>query len=258
VKKSGHSPTQSWWQDLKKELFEMTEHMNLRPHRGGFTVEYRKNARARHYILRVDRPGRITVTLPPKGNMQEAKKFLASREDWIRRQMAKQKLIEGERRWMIGKPILWRGEEKILRVQRHADGWHALLGEEKISLPWGRRQDIIGCLVSSIRRLAHEELSQRTSQLALETGITPLGVSVRDQRSRWGSCSSKKHLSLNWRLLQAPPWVRDYVIIHELVHIKHFNHGAQYWKCVEEIFPRFKEAELWLKCHGSLLREPSV
>ena len=236
---------------------DLAETQNLRPHRGVFTVEYRKNPRARHYILRVERPGRITVTLPPRGNITEAKKFLASREAWVRQQMARQKIIEGEHRWMIGKPILWRGEERILRVQRDEHGWLALLGDEKIPLPWGKKHDIIQCLVKAIRLKAREELCTRTSQLALETGLTPSGVTVRDQRSRWGSCSSRKKLSLNWRLLQAPSWVLDYVIIHELVHIKHFNHGAEYWNMVARVFPCFREAELWLKKHSSLLREPA-
>ncbi len=256
VKKIPRTAVQSGAHKTKNTFVTLKGAQQLRPHRGGIVVEYKKNARARHYILRVDQPGRITLTLPPQGNIQEAKKFLASREEWIRRQMAKQKLTDSGHRWMIGKVVLWRGQEKVLRVQRRHDGWQVILGDEKIPLPWGRRQDIVRCLISSVRRLAREELSQRTSELALQTGLVPTAVTVRDQRTRWGSCSVKKTISLNWRLLQVPAWVRDYVIIHELLHLRHFNHSKDYWKCVEQIFPRFRVAELWLKQHTWLLREP--
>jgi predicted metal-dependent hydrolase len=80
-------------------------------------------------------------------------------------------------------------------------------------------------------------------------------VVVRDQRSRWGSCSHRREISLNWRLLQAPGFVRDYLVVHELMHLREMNHGARFWMHVEAACPGWREAEAWLKRHNEVLRD---
>jgi hypothetical protein len=79
-------------------------------------------------------------------------------------------------------------------------------------------------------------------------------VTVRNQRSRWGSCSRRGTISLNWRILQAPPAVRDYLILHELMHLREMNRSARFWREVERACPDYKQAERWLKHHSALLR----
>lgn len=75
-------------------------------------------------------------------------------------------------------------------------------------------------------------------------------ITIRDQKTRWGSCSSKGTLSFNWRLMLAPPAVLDYVVVHELCHLTHMNHSKDFWRCVEWILPNYKEQKKWLKEHG--------
>jgi hypothetical protein len=87
----------------------------------------------------------------------------------------------------------------------------------------------------------------RTRELALLHGIAIHRVSVRAQKTRWGSCSARGTISLNWRLIQAPPRVVDYLIIHELMHRREMNHSARYWKLVAGAFPDYRRAEQWLK-----------
>ena len=76
---------------------------------------------------------------------------------------------------------------------------------------------------------------------------------MRNQRSRWGSCSRRGTISLNWRLVQTPAYVRDYLVLHELAHLKEMNHSRRFWREVERLCPGFREAERWLKQHASLL-----
>jgi predicted metal-dependent hydrolase len=91
-------------------------------------------------------------------------------------------------------------------------------------------------------------------ELAAAHSLTVRRVSVRDQRSRWGSCSVKAVVSLNWRLIQTPDFVRDYIIVHELMHLREMNHSDRFWKLLYAAFPQTDEAERWLKNHVTLLR----
>jgi len=84
-------------------------------------------------------------------------------------------------------------------------------------------------------------------------GLKPTQITIRDQRTRWGSCSSKGTISLNWRLVLAPPEVLNYVIVHELCHLVEHNHSNRFWAQVEKACPHFKQYRQWLKLNGTLL-----
>jgi predicted metal-dependent hydrolase len=98
---------------------------------------------------------------------------------------------------------------------------------------------------------ARRELTGRLVELAAEHGLTVARVSIRNQRWRWGSCSPAGHICLNWRLVTMPDWVRDYVLIHELMHLKRMDHSRKFWKLVAAACPRFREARAWLRDHRS-------
>ena len=98
------------------------------------------------------------------------------------------------------------------------------------------------------------ELPPRLMQLAAQHGLTVTRVSIRNQRTRWGSCGRDGHICLNWRLVLMPPAVRDYVLIHELMHLRRLDHSAAYWRLVAGACPGFREARQWLRLNGPALR----
>jgi predicted metal-dependent hydrolase len=98
-----------------------------------------------------------------------------------------------------------------------------------------------------LRLRARRELPERLLALAAQHGLTVACVSIRNQRSRWGSCSRQGRICLNWRLVQMPDSVRDYVMIHELMHLKRMDHSAKFWKLVAEACPDFRSACAWLR-----------
>jgi predicted metal-dependent hydrolase len=106
---------------------------------------------------------------------------------------------------------------------------------------------------SELRAKAMAELPPQILALAGRHGLTVNRVTIRNQRSRWGSCSSRGHITLNFRLMLMPPEVREYILIHELMHLKQANHSIRYWRLVEAACPGFRDAERWLKTHGSSL-----
>lgn len=113
-------------------------------------------------------------------------------------------------------------------------------------VPAGRADDL--------RAQARRELPARLIELASRHGLGVSRVSVRDQRWRWGSCSPNGHICLNWRLVQMPDWVRDYVLLHELMHLKRMDHSPKFWKLVAEVCPDYQHARRYL---GAQLRADS-
>jgi predicted metal-dependent hydrolase len=127
-------------------------------------------------------------------------------------------------------------------------------------LPWAEREraklrpspvsrEVELALIARARR----ELPARLLDLAREHGLEVARVTIRNQRSRWGSCSPKGVIALNYRLLQMPPDVRDYILIHELMHLRQPNHSRRFWALVEQACPTFRAAERWLKREGQAL-----
>jgi hypothetical protein len=104
-----------------------------------------------------------------------------------------------------------------------------------------------------LRALATKELPARTLEFAALHPLSVQRVAIRAQRSRWGSCSFKGVISLNWRLIQTPPFVSDYIILHELMHLRQMNHSARFWREVEQVCPDYLKAKLWLKQNPGLL-----
>ena len=132
-------------------------------------------------------------------------------------------------------------------AQRHVE-WvlrqRAVLSRSRFSADDRRR----------LRAQAHAELPKRLRELADTHGLSVTRVSIRNQRTRWGSCGRDGHVCLNWRLVAMPQWVRDYVIIHELMHLKRLDHSAAYWRLVAAACPRYRDARQWLRAHGPELR----
>jgi len=98
------------------------------------------------------------------------------------------------------------------------------------------------------------ELPARLLELAAGLGLAVSKVSVRNQKWRWGSCSRKGHICLNWRLVDTPDWVRDYVMIHELMHLRQMNHSRKFWKLVADACPDYQSARRWLRDNGRTLQ----
>lgn len=209
-------------------------------------VDWVRNARARRYILRVTRHGRVRVTIPRGGSEAFARRFLVEKADWIATQLRRQEArLRAHTPWRRGTAVWFRGQPTPLE-ERDGRGWLGALG-----FPLPREQDDWRPAVHrALLLLAQQELPALVWSEARRLGTPIRRVSIRNQRTRWGSCSRKGTISLNWRLVQTPVHVRDYLIIHELAHIREMNHSRRYWRWVEEWCPSWRFAEDWLRRHG--------
>lgn len=217
---------------------------------------YRRNPLARRYRLFVDRQGQPRVTIPKRGSQREAERFAEQHRDWLLVQLARfEARREKEQRWDHGTLILFRGVPTPLELSSESRP-RLCLGTETIPLPdrvSADQANLREMVESHLRRLARVELPARTLELAALHKCPVRTVAVRNQRSRWGSCSRRGTISLNWRLVQVPIEVRDYIILHELMHLREMNHSRRFWTHVAAVCPGYKECEAWLRAHSRSL-----
>lgn len=216
-------------------------------------VIFKRSLRAEHYRLTLRRDGVPLVTIPARGNEREARRFLESHRDWLERaQQRQRRRPQPADVWVPGTHILWRGTLTPLRVASAGEKPAVCLAADVFRV-LRLNGDLRPTLQAHFLRLARIELPGRTWELSAVTGVEVKQVSVRNQRSRWGSCSSGGAISLNWRLVQTPDFVRDYIIYHELMHLREMNHSDRFWACVEQVCPGWRNAEAWIKRNGSLV-----
>ncbi|MBC8002736.1 MAG: M48 family metallopeptidase [Opitutaceae bacterium] len=211
-----------------------------------------RNPRARRYILRLRTDGTLRLTIPRGGSPTVARQFAARQAAWLERQFAR--LAAREVRptcWRIGSQFLFRGNE--VTIEADVDGGGIRFGGECLRVP-DSSDDLRQTISKHLLKLAGHELPLRVFELAAQHQLTVSRVTIRNQRSRWGSCSRRATISLNWRLIQVPEFVRDYIILHELMHLRQMNHSAGFWREVERICPGYEIAERWIKEHAALLR----
>jgi predicted metal-dependent hydrolase len=177
--------------------------------------DFVRHPRAKRYVIRVRTDGTVRVTMPRWGSKREARAFVEAQRLWIVEQQAKAKARECAPR----SPVIAPERSRELRTQ------------------------------------ASRELPSRLLELAARFGLGVGRISIRNQRWRWGSCSRQGHICLNWRLVGMPPEVRDYVLIHELMHLKRMDHSAKFWALVAEACPGYQQARHWLREHGRGLLE---
>jgi predicted metal-dependent hydrolase len=216
-------------------------------------LQFVRNARARRYVLRVGDDGAVRVTMPRWGRKGEARKFAESHTEWIGRQRAARLVAAGQaaRRLEPGAAVLLRGVHHPVRFERSNGHTRIDLGDLTETGP--ADATLRGLLVHALRAAAQRSLVPRLLELAHAHGLQVTGVSIRNQRTRWGSCSSRGRISLNWRLVQMPPAVADYVLLHELMHLRVPNHSRRFWKQVALVCPDYEDARRWLREHGTML-----
>ena len=212
-----------------------------------------RSPRARNYRLTLRKDGVAVATIPARGSEQEARRFVAAHHAWLERARARHaRRPRPAETWTLGTPVLWRGEMTEIRHAQAGEAPMICLAADLFRLR-SLAGDLRPALEAQFVRRARIELPARLWELAAETGVDLKHVVVRNQRTRWGSCSAGGTISLNWRLVQTPETVRDYILFHELMHLREMNHSDRFWARVEEVCPDWRDAERWLKRNGSLL-----
>ncbi len=202
----------------------------------------------------------IVVSGPSSVSRNRLLRFIKEKQDWIeksfRRQQDRMERLESTRKQAHG-TLLLRGVRKPicdfpvpgLRKPCLVEYDHAIIYRfNPLTQPDHHTPVPDPDLVSSFfRTLARRELQIRYLYWSERLPFRPSRLSIRNQRTKWGSCSSKGTISLNWRLVKCPAFIIDYIIIHELCHLRHFNHSRAFWSTVKNYFPGIREAKIWIR-----------
>lgn len=212
----------------------------------GVEVILRRSARSRRLSLRVGRTdGRVTLSLPPRASLAEARAFVDQQAQWIARHVA---AAPAPRRVQVGGSLPILGQEHPIVV---GTGRAARLKPDGIAVP---DDDRAGPRVKALlQTLARSHLAEAVDRYAAHLGQQPNKLTLRDTRSRWGSCSSRKDLMFSWRLVMAPKEVLDYVAAHEVAHLRHMDHSPAFWSQVAALMPDYAPRRAWLRDQGAML-----
>ncbi|TWB22772.1 hypothetical protein FBZ89_103402 [Nitrospirillum amazonense] len=216
-------------------------------------VEVRRSPRARRLSLKVDgATDTVRVTVPPRVGDAEVAGFVGRHLDWVNARLAalppRQPFVDG-----MAVPLL--GRSAIIHHDPGRRGGARLVeGLAGLELRVGGEAEFLNRRVTDfLKAEARRHLSALTAETAARAGLRASGVSVRDTRSRWGSCSATGRISYSWRLILAPPQIVAYVVAHEVAHLKEMNHGPNFWALCAVLAGDVDKPRAWLKAHGGRL-----
>lgn len=225
----------------------MGEHLIL-PGDPPIALDIRPSARARRLSLRVSRlDGRVTLTLPQGASRRHALAFVEDKADWIRRHLADRPDAEVP---MPGRSLPLHGTEHPIVA---AEGRSVRRVNGTIEVPHRDPDRTPARLMAFLKTEARTALAQAVDRHAATLAVTPAKLTLRDTRSRWGSCSARGDLMFSWRLVMAPDAVLDYVAAHEVAHLVEMNHSRAFWNTVARTCPGYEAPRKWLRHNAEAL-----
>ena len=216
-----------------------------------YPVRLRRHSQARRYTLRIHAASRdVVLTMPPRGSVKQAREFAQKNGAWI---AARLRRLPDATPFAHGTLLPLRGVSHRIDHRKSTRGtvWIETGADMPLLCVAGEAPHLPRRVRDFLKREAKRELETASGTAAQALGVTVKRVSVRDQSSRWGSCSSTGVLSYSWRLILAPSFVLDYLAVHEVAHLIEMNHSRRFWRLVEKICPDMGRAKAWLDAHGA-------
>ena len=217
-----------------------------------YLVHVRRHRQARRYTLRIQAATReVILTIPPRGTLKEARAFAQKHGGWIAARLGR---LPEAAPFAHGVVVPLRGEPHQIAHCRGTRGtvWTEIgASGERLLCVAGEVFHINRRICDFLRREAKRDLETASLRFASDLGVSVSRVAVRDQSSRWGSCTTTGALSYSWRLILAPSFVLDYLAAHEVAHLVEMNHSAKFWRIVQRLCPGHERAKAWLDMHGT-------
>ena len=217
-----------------------------------YPVDLRRHRQARRYTLRIQAASRaVVLTMPLRGSVKEARAFAERNGGWI---AARLKRLPQPIPFADGLELPLRdvGHRIVHRAGARGTVW-VEAGPPPLLCVAGNAEHLARRMRDFLKREAKRDLDAASRRYAAALGVAVKRIAVRDQSSRWGSCTAGGVLSYSWRLILAPPYVLDYLAAHEVAHLVEMNHSRNFWRVVARICPEWQRAKAWLNTHGTAL-----
>ncbi|MHC1727070.1 MAG: M48 family metallopeptidase [Syntrophobacteraceae bacterium] len=234
----------------------------MRGEKTDFDFQIRQSARRKTVSITVYPDNRVIVSVPKNFSQKKVYQIIEEKSDWVRKKIQANCLkaqIIPKRQFRSGEKLMFLGGEYTLRLECGGPELVAIKDENicvhlrsapDSTEPSTVRRHLIKWYVSR----ALEKIEQRVAHYRSLVGAGPRTVTIKAMKSRWGSCSTRGSISLAWNIIMAPEPVLDYLIVHELCHLVHHNHSADYWNLVASVLPDHCDRRKWLRQNGDLLR----
>lgn len=213
-----------------------------------------ENERARRLTLRIDAGGRgLRITVPPGVQSNEVERFLFRHQGWLEQRLAK---VPDRPQVRPGVKIPVRGVPHLIVHEVATRGTVAIEEDERgpLLVVYGDRRYLPRRVADFLKREAKREIELLVAKHTSTLGKRAKSIRFKDTSSRWGSCTSEGNLSFSWRIMMAPPAVINYLVAHEVAHLKEMNHAPRFWKLCTELCPDTERCKAWLKRNGSALQ----
>jgi hypothetical protein len=209
----------------------------------------------------------LLVRSPKRTSIRQIKSLLTKKDDWILKKLKKMSEIKAPpkaKEFISGETLLYLGREYKLKLAAGADlnELKVDLEQDKVAVYYPaefdndnekRKAAVREQLISWYRSQAKKEINKLIDLHKINLNVEPNKIVIKKQKKRWGSCSSKKNLNFNWKIIMAPLEIIEYLVVHELVHLIHPNHSKKFWQTVAEIIPDYEEKKEWLRINGRRL-----
>ena len=217
----------------------------------GFIAEIIRTSRRKTASIRVEE-GAVSVVVPASISVEKIDQLLVSKRLWIKEKMALQRALAPvtDKQFVSGEAFPYLGRNYRLKVEQGSFVPVKLLqGQLVVQTPEGSQQPhmIRNALVRWYKRQALQKMRDKVKRYAPVVGVKPAGVAIKSFKSRWGSCTVKGELEFNWRIMFAPNRMVDYVVVHELCHLIHYDHSPDFWSEVWRVMPDYQECRNWLR-----------
>lgn len=224
-----------------------------------FAIRLRRHRRARRYTLRIHPSDREAIlTMPPRGTLADAKDFAQRHGAWIAARLGR---LPKAAPFQPGTIVPLRGTPHriVHRAGARGTAWTETRDSgERVLCVAGEAAHLDRRVHDYLKREARRDLQKASQHYAEALGVKVKRISIRDQSSRWGSCTSAGSLSFSWRLILAPPYVLDYLAAHEVAHLVEMNHSARFWRVVAKVCGAVERAKAWLDTHGNDLHRYGI
>ena len=217
----------------------------------GFTAELIRTDRKKTATIQVEN-GLTSVIIPEGTTQEKLENLITKRTKWIKEKLYIQSQYSPvtPKEYVSGESFSYMGKNYRLKVVRAKNKSVKLInGRLTVALPehQSTSQHIQLALIDWYRTLSEKRLQEKTARYAKLMGVTPSSVGIKSFKSRWGSCHVNGDIVFNWKIVMAPNRIVDYVVVHELCHLKHHDHSPKFWKAVEKVIPDYKDCKRWLK-----------